>query len=352
MRTVQVLLSSYNGENYIREQLDSILNQEGVEIQLLIRDDGSTDGTRSILAEYEQQWNNISVIYGMNVGVISSFFLLLEQAGEYPYIAFADQDDVWLKQKLKRAVERIEQTVSRKRPRNSYDGIGKEYIEAIEYDSAKQSHHRTDVEKKYVKSVRNGYEKQGQNVAPIVYCSAKRLVDAKLNPLPSPIKYPNVRAEFGNALVENMCTGCTCVINQAMVQLLKGKQPTFTIMHDFWIYLVGTCFGTVIYDEESYILYRQHGANELGTATSVLENYKRRIKNFKKHRGQLTKQAEQLLILYGKCMPKEKKTVATLFLQSKKDWNVRMKFLQQGTIFRQRKSDDVIMKLLFFCGLL
>ena len=51
-------------------------------------------------------------------------------------------------------------------------------------------------------------------------------------------------------------------------------------MHDFWIYLVGTCFGTVIYDEESYIYYRQHGANELGTATSVFENYKRRIKNF------------------------------------------------------------------------
>ncbi len=300
MRTVQVLLSSYNGENYIKEQLDSILNQEGVEIQLLIRDDGSTDGTRSILAEYEQQWNNISVIYGTNVGVIQSFFLLLEQAEDYSYIALADQDDVWLKPKLKRAIERIKE------------------------------------------------QEQGN---PIVYCSAKQLVDAKLNPLPSPIKYPNVRAEFGNALVENMCTGCTCVINQAMVQLLKGKQPTFTIMHDFWIYLVGTCFGTVIYDEESYIYYRQHGANELGTATSVFENYKRRIKNFKKHRGQLTKQAEQLLNLYGTLMPEEKKTVATLFLQSKQDWNIRMKFLQQGMVFRQRKSDEFILYIIMLLGL-
>ena len=107
MTTVQVLLSSYNGEKYIREQLDSILAQEGVNIQLLIRDDGSTDGTNSILTEYEQRCDNISVIYGINVGVIQSFFLLLEQAGSYPYIALADQDDVWLKQKLKRAIEKI-----------------------------------------------------------------------------------------------------------------------------------------------------------------------------------------------------------------------------------------------------
>ena len=306
MTTIQVLLSSYNGEKYIREQLDSILKQEGVDIQLLIRDDGSTDGTKSILAEYEQRWENISVIYGMNVGVIQSFFLLLEQARNYPYIAFSDQDDVWLKQKLKRAIERIEKEENKRK----------------------------------------------EDKEPIVYCSAKQLVDDKLNLLTSPMRYQNVRAEFGNALVENMCTGCTCVINQTMLQLLKGKQPQFTVMHDFWIYLVGTCFGTVIYDEESYIWYRQHGTNELGAATSVLENYKRRIKNFKKHRGQLTKQAEELINLYGELMPEENKTVARLFIQSKKDWNIRNQFLQQGRIFRQRKSDDTIMKFLFLCGLL
>lgn len=338
MITVQVLLSSYNGEKYIREQLDSILSQEGVEVQLLIRDDGSTDGTRTILAEYEQQWDNISVIYGTNVGVISSFFLLLEEAGNHPYIAFADQDDVWLKRKLKRAIERIEKEETKKKVSNKEDSIEKNYAKCIIDDSENQKefHFITDIKKQ----------------EPIVYCSAKQLVDATLHPLLSPMRYPNIRAEFGNALVENMCTGCTCVINQAMVQLLKGKQPTFTVMHDFWIYLVGTCFGTVIYDEESYILYRQHGANELGAATSLFENYKRRIKNFKKHRGQLTKQAEQLLHLYGEFMPEEKKKITKLFVQSKKDWNVRTKFLQQRRIFRQRKSDDYIMKLLFLCGLL
>lgn len=303
MTTVQVILSSYNGEKYIREQLESILAQKGVEIRLLIRDDGSTDGTRSILSEYEQRFRNITVIYGTNVGVIQSFFLLLEQAGDYPYLAFADQDDVWLEQKLKQAMDKIT-------------------------------------------------KKEKEIVGPIVYCSAKQLVDDALCPLPSPITYPKVRTAFGNALVENMCTGCTCVINREMVQLLRGRIPKFAVMHDFWIYLVGTCFGSVIYDEESYILYRQHGTNKLGAATSLWENYKRRMKNFKKNRGQLTRQAEELWNLYQKIMPEEHRKLTEEFVQSKKHWKLRKKLVQERTIFRQRKSDDCIMKLLFFCGLL
>ena len=137
-----------------------------------------------------------------------------------------------------------------------------------------------------------------------------------------------------------------------MLQLLKGKQPKFTIMHDFWIYLVGTCFGTVIYDEESYILYRQHGANELGSSSSVLENYKRRIKNFKKHRGQLIRQAEELFRLYEKELPKEKKELLQAFIQAKNQVNIRKKLFKETMIFRQRKSDDYIMKVLLLAGLL
>ena len=69
MIEVQVLLSSYNGERYIREQIDSILRQKDVSVKILIRDDGSTDRTVEILREYEEKWNNIQVIYGKNIGV-------------------------------------------------------------------------------------------------------------------------------------------------------------------------------------------------------------------------------------------------------------------------------------------
>ena len=307
MKEVQVLLSSYNGEKYIREQLDSILAQENVAVKLLVRDDGSTDKTVEILKAYEEANDNIRVLYVENLGVIHSFFTLIEEAEEAEFTAFADQDDVWLPEKLFRAVSALEEQKSE---------------------------------------------------LPLVYCSAKQLVDEQLNPLSQALHYNNVRPDFGNALVENMCTGCTCVINREMLQLLKGRTPDFTVMHDFWIYLVGSCFGRVLYDQESYILYRQHSGNELGAASNLLENYRRRIKNFKKHRGQLTRQAGELLRLYEKELSGDNKkltanrTLAEELVQAKKDKKIRRKLVKEGKVFRQRKSDDGIMKVLLYFGLL
>jgi len=302
---VQVLLSSYNGENYIREQLDSILSQQTA-VELLIRDDGSTDSTPDILREYAEKHSNIQVLYGENVGVIQSFFALLQAADSTsPYIALADQDDVWLPEKLARAQEML----------------------------AKQ-------------------EQQSGASLPLVYCSAKKLVDEKLQPLPNGIHYPEVHPEFGNALVENMCTGCTCVFNGDLLRLLQGKVPEFTIMHDFWIYLVGTCFGKAIYDEESYVLYRQHGNNELGEASSLFENYKKRIRNFKKHRWQLSRQAESLLKCYGDSMPEENKSLVQRFIAARKHLGAGKDLIKEKAIFRQRKSDQKIMELLLWLGLL
>lgn len=301
MKEVQVLLSSYNGEKYIKEQIDSILAQQGVKVRLLVRDDGSKDGTKEILEEYRKKCSNVQIIFGENKGVIDSFFELIEQAGEAEYFSFADQDDVWLPEKLFRAVTLLSKE---------------------------------------------------NNQLPLVYCSGKQLVDAGLKPIPAAITYREVRTEFGNALVENMCTGCTCVINNSLLKLLQGKQPEFTIMHDFWIYFIGTCFGKVIYDEQSYILYRQHGNNELGAASSLWDNYKRRIKNFKKHRGQLTKQAEELLRLYGKQMSKENRELAELLIKAKQSYSARKALLKDGTVFRQRKSDDRLMKILILFGLI
>lgn len=307
-QTVQVLLSSYNGEKYIREQIDSILGQKDIRIQLLVRDDGSIDGTRDILAEYEKSHDNIRVLYGKNLGVIRSFFALIEAADEqYPYIAFSDQDDVWLPDKLARAVRMLEK--ERKRQ-----------------------------------------ETAGKGMIPFAYCSAKQLVNADLHPLKQAICYPAVRAEFGNALVENMCTGCTCVVDKTFLSLLKGKEPRFTVMHDFWFYLVGTCFGKVIYDRESRILYRQHGGNELGAASSLFENYRRRVKYYRKHRGQLTRQAEEFLRIYGDKMPKGKRKLAEALVRSRTDRKIRKKLLKERRIFRQRRSDDLIFRVLLAAG--
>ena len=90
-------MSTYNGEKYIKTQIDSILEQDYREIFLAIRDDGSTDHTVEILKQYEEKYKNISVKQEENVGVIKSFFELVQNADENSdYYAFSDQDDKWL----------------------------------------------------------------------------------------------------------------------------------------------------------------------------------------------------------------------------------------------------------------
>lgn len=104
MYKVAVLLSTYNGSKYIKEQIDSILSQEGVNIDIYIRDDGSTDETVNIIYEYKS--NNIFLTEGKNIGVGNSFMELLYSVPEiYDYYAFADQDDIWSEKKIRIAIE-------------------------------------------------------------------------------------------------------------------------------------------------------------------------------------------------------------------------------------------------------
>ena len=109
METVQVLMSTYNGEKYIREQLNSIINQTYPSIKILVRDDGSSDGTIEILEEYAAKYDNMAYYAGKNLGVIQSFLQLLKDSDDSSaYYAFSDQDDVWLPEKIEKAVEMIE----------------------------------------------------------------------------------------------------------------------------------------------------------------------------------------------------------------------------------------------------
>ena len=98
MEKVIVLMSTYNGEKYIKQQVDSILNQENVSVELVVRDDGSNDNTISILKEYEKAGKLIWYT-GDNKGAAYSFFDLMEYAknryDDYCYFALSDQDDIW-----------------------------------------------------------------------------------------------------------------------------------------------------------------------------------------------------------------------------------------------------------------
>lgn len=226
MDKVQVLLSSYNGEKYIKEQIESILKQEEVEISLLIRDDGSTDKTIEIVQELAKENKNITYYQGKNLGPARSFMDLLYHSGNFPYFAFSDQDDVWKPQKLISAIRKLEKV---------------------------------------------------EEAKPALYCSALEIVDKNLNTIET--KKVSGNFCFEGEIIKNFVTGCTQVLNKNLCDSIKSYTPTYLIMHDSWItrvcYAIG---GEVIIDENAYILYRQHEENVLGYNDEGLQKLKKQFK--------------------------------------------------------------------------
>ena len=294
MKKVQILMSTYNGQTYLRKQIESILRQTYQNIELVIRDDGSKDETVSILREYEQQFKNIRVIYGKNVGVNSSFFLLLEQCNA-DYIAFADQDDIWLPEKIQSAVEKLD---------------------------------------KY-------------NV-PAVYACNKILIDGN-DYITKKNNNRDIKPSFSNALVENICTGCTIVMNKKIADDLKLHIPRQAILHDWWCYLVASYLGVVVYDKNAFILYRQHGENVVGATENILKKIEFNVKYILKNRGKLGKQLEEFQNIYHIFPEKDRQLQK---LKEAENFPGSIKIVFDKNIKRQSIADDIIMRILFICKLM
>lgn len=211
---VYVLMSTYNGERYLQTQIDSIFAQEGVEVCLMARDDGSTDRTISIL-EANATDKPITIQKGNNCGSARSFMRLVHDVPlDADYYAFCDQDDKWLPQKLICAIKRLE-----------------------------------------MKKINQ----------PMVYYSNVRRVGANLEDIKDPFDKNYHTESFEATMVETAAPGCTMVVNRTMVELLRLYDPKYLSMHDSWtIRVCAAVGGTVCYDADSYILYRQHEDNVIG----------------------------------------------------------------------------------------
>ena len=117
-------MSTYNGEKYIDEQIDSVLAQKNVRVDLLIRDDGSKDETVRIIKRYCEKFDNIKFYEGPNLKPARSFLNLIETAElNYDYYAFCDQDDVWHEDKLYQAIEKIGKKKDSQKPILYYCGV-------------------------------------------------------------------------------------------------------------------------------------------------------------------------------------------------------------------------------------
>ena len=220
---VAILLATYNGEKYIKEQLDSIIGQSFSDWHLLIHDDGSKDETVKIIKEYEEKFpEKISILEGAPQGGAKKNFFYLMKNVDAPYIMFADQDDVWLKDKVKLSVEKM--------------------LEA---------------------------EKEIGSDKPILVFADLKVVDEKLEVISESMnKFQSLdpkRVKPENLMIQNVVTGCTSLINKKLLELsVKECDLSKVIMHDWWYALIAAEFGKVSYLDEAVILYRQHGDNSVG----------------------------------------------------------------------------------------
>jgi glycosyltransferase involved in cell wall biosynthesis len=219
--TVAVLLSVYNGERFLQAQLDSLHDQSCRDWVLLWRDDGSSDGSRDVMRRFTQMVGEDRCIEladtTRHVGATWSYMLLLRAAADYKLVSFADQDDVWLPEKLARAVEQMSAT---------------------------------------------------PDSAPALYCARQVVVDAELKRL-CESQHLRRSPRFPDALVQNIAAGCTILLNQAAVALINAISPPEHSVHDWWSYIVvSAAGGRIIADGTPTIRYRQHAGNTIGHASS------------------------------------------------------------------------------------
>lgn len=251
MRVV-VLMSTYNGEKYIREQIVSILEQEGdFQLDLLVRDDGSNDGTIEILKKYERR-GRLKWYTGRNLKPAHSFLDLLKHCGEYDYYTFVDQDDYWMSDKIKKGIKALK-------------GVD----------------------------------------SPALYFSNAELVDRELNSLGRNVYVNTPRTDFYTVSCAGGILGCTMVFNHQLAELVQNKEfPKRVPMHDFYITLLCLAVGgKVIYDDQPSMKYRQHGNNVVGVAYGFMNTIRNRLKAIThKEKVSIADQAQEILHLYGDCI--------------------------------------------------
>ena len=216
---VDVLLATYNGEKYIKEQIESILNQTYTNIRIIISDDCSKDGTREVLKQYENN-EKIEIYYQENnLGYVRNFEFLLNKVENNLYM-LCDQDDVWKKEKIEKTVEKLE----------------KENLDLVFGD--------LQVVDENLNTIHNSY-------------NAYMHLNHKIK------KY---HKDYRLQYLYNCMTGCTMLSKKEFLkEILPLPKNSKYMIHDYWIGLIVSLKGKVGYLETPYILYRQHGKNQVGT---------------------------------------------------------------------------------------
>lgn len=240
MESVDILLATYNGEKYLKCQLDSLLNQTYKNIRILINDDASTDKTTEILREYEKKDSRIKVIYNeKNIGSIKNFENLLKRV-EAKYYMLSDQDDYWLPNKVEKSLNKIIE----------------EDADIVFTDLEAVDENLQTIEKSIARA--KGYIK---NIK----------------------KYKDYKLVF---LRNNGITGCTIISKSKLINKFFPIPQEYPMVHDWWMALIIGQNGKIAFLDESTIKYRQHENNQVGIhgmkeTINSAEEYRKKYINLK-----------------------------------------------------------------------
>ena len=302
---VAILLSTHNGAAYLGDQLESLLAQTHTGWQIFWRDDGSADATPELMRDFAGAAGAGRVIdlndNAGHVGITASFLSLLRRAPRSHMVAFADQDDLWLPNKLARGVAAL-QAISPGRP-----GL---------------------------------------------YCARQHLVSEDLTPIRDSAHVSGAIG-FPQSMTQNIATGCTVMLNTDAAGLLaEAHAPAAETLHDWWAYvLVSACGGAVVADDTPTVLYRQHAHNAVGVPLSpgrrawaaLRRGPGAFMRTFRAHMDALNAQPDLL-------SPEARVSLAAITDGLHDGWDLRLRALRDPGLRRQSWAETQLFRLWFLLG--
>lgn len=289
---VAILLSTYNGEEFLAEQLDSLIAQTHPHWVVYASDDGSSDSTRSILEQYQAKLgtDRLVIVQDPCQGFAANFLSLLRHPDiQAPYFAFCDQDDRWLPDRLTTGLSQL---------------------------------------------IACPLER------PALFCSRTQLIDASGKPFGMSPLFARPPS-FENALVQSIAGGNTMLFNAVARDLLKQTPTTARIIsHDWWAYLLVTgCGGNVIYEQRPTVAYRQHEQNLVGANSSLRERAIRVGKMFKgTFRGWMDANLHALSCFRERLTPENRETLRLFELARESRLPERLRLIRQSGVHRQSST--------------
>ena len=300
MIKVAILLSTYNGQDYIERQVHSIYRQSYQDFQLYIRDDGSSEEFVNQLREMKKQYG-FTIIEGTNLGFVGSFMELLKEVDDAELYAFADQDDVWLPDKLQTTVEWFER-------RNSEN---KQFCQK-----------------------------------PVLFHSAYDVINSN-DEVVGHFYFPNEKYDFRRSITENHYSGFAMAINRTLREyMLKGNVDKIGY-HDWWAAMIVQAFGVGYSDEKVTALHRAHGDN------ITTFNLKTRLQWLKKslcEESELHKRAVEFERCFNDDLSLEDRKILQLFTIERYSFIYALKKAFHPKRWRPVMTSEVVMRLLMLLG--